>query len=110
MIEVKALHLRRAPIMTAYRQRALACAFAMSSAPQRLRDLRADVPEAARIVADNHYDWFSRVDRGIYTLTAAGRSALQRWPQASDAALQPAILAMEPKKAGSVTAMEPAEE
>ena len=48
----------RTLIMTAYRQRALACAFALTDAPQRLRDLRAGIPEAGRIVADNHYEWF----------------------------------------------------
>lgn len=100
----------RAPIMTAYRQRALACAFAMSGAPQRLRELRAGVPEAGRILTDNHYGWFSRVERGIYALTDAGRDALLRWPQACDAALQPGLPAVEPKKGRTVTAMEPVEE
>lgn len=79
----------RAPIMTAYRQRALACAFAMSEAPQRLRDLRVEVPEASRIVRDNFYSWFSRVDRGIYTLTNAGRGALARWPQTESTRPEP---------------------
>lgn len=78
----------RTPIMTAYRQRALACALAMNNAPQRLRDLRAEVPEAGRIVAANFYSWFVRVDRGIYALTDAGRTALQRWPQDGEAAPQ----------------------
>src|ERR1700754_4964838 len=32
----------RAPIMTAYRQQALACAAALSGGPQRVRDLRKD--------------------------------------------------------------------
>lgn len=100
----------RAPIMTAYRQRALACAFAMSAAPQRLRDLRADIPDIGRILTDNHYEWFCRVDRGVYTLTDAGRNALLRWPQSAEAALQPALPILEPKKGRPVTAMEPAEE
>ena len=34
----------RKPVMTAYRQRALACAAALARGPRRPRDLRADIP------------------------------------------------------------------
>jgi hypothetical protein len=82
----------RAPIMTAYRQRALACARAMTGGPRRPRDLKNDVPDAAAILLRNVYGWFARADRGLYVLTDAGRAALDRWPRrraepdASDAA------------------------
>lgn len=69
----------RAPIMTAYRQQALACAAAMASAPQRPRDLKRSFPDAQKILRRNVYGWFERADRGIYALTAAGRDALTRW-------------------------------
>jgi hypothetical protein len=71
----------RAPIMTAYRQQALACASALSQGPQRVRDLRALVPEAGKILLHNVYGWFDRTERGVYALTEAGRAALKRWPQ-----------------------------
>lgn len=71
----------RAPIMTAYRQRALACALAMTGAPQRPRDLKGAVPDAAAILLRNVYGWFAHADRGLYALTDAGRAALDRWPQ-----------------------------
>lgn len=71
----------RAPIMTAYRQQALACASAMSAGPQRVRDLRAEIPDAGKILLSNVYGWFDRAERGIYVLTDAGRAALKRWPQ-----------------------------
>jgi hypothetical protein len=71
----------RAPIMTAYRQQALACASALSGEPQRVRDLRKQVPDAGKILLHNVYGWFDRVDRGVYRLTDAGRAALKRWPQ-----------------------------
>lgn len=71
----------RAPIMTAYRQQALACASALSHGPQRVRDLRKDIPEAGKILLHNVYGWFDRTERGIYALTEAGRAALKRWPQ-----------------------------
>ena len=66
----------RAPVMTAYRQQALACAAAMSAAPRRPRDLKAELPDAAKILQRNVYGWFERADRGIYTLSNAGRAAL----------------------------------
>ena len=71
----------RAPIMTAYRQQALACASALSGGPQKVRDLRKDIPDAGKILLHNVYGWFDRAERGIYELTDAGRAALKRWPQ-----------------------------
>jgi hypothetical protein len=71
----------RAPIMTAYRQRALACALAMTDGPQRPRDLKGAVPDAATILLRNVYGWFAQADRGLYVLTDAGRAALDRWPR-----------------------------
>jgi hypothetical protein len=71
----------RAPIMTAYRQQALACAAAMAQGPRRPRDLKAGMPDAQKILRDNVYGWFDRVERGLYGLTQAGHAALARWPQ-----------------------------
>ena len=72
----------RKPIMTAYRQEALACAAALSAGPQRPRDLKQTAPRAPKILLSNVYGWFERTDRGVYALTDAGHKALQRWPQA----------------------------
>jgi hypothetical protein len=80
----------RAPIMTAYRQQALACAMALSEGPRRVRDLKPKIPDAPKILLHNVYGWFDRAERGIYLLTEAGRAALKRWPQ------QPIELAREP--------------
>ncbi|MBN9056251.1 MAG: DUF2161 domain-containing phosphodiesterase [Rhizobiales bacterium] len=71
----------RAPVMTAYRQQALGCAAALASGPLRVREVRAGVPEAGKILLSNVYGWFDRLDRGVYGLTDAGREALLRWPQ-----------------------------
>ncbi|MBB2974390.1 DUF2161 family putative PD-(D/E)XK-type phosphodiesterase [Mesorhizobium sp. RMAD-H1] len=70
----------RAPVMTAYRQRALACAEALQHGPLRPRDLRSVAPDAAKILLNNVYGWFERVDRGVYMLSVSGAEALQRWP------------------------------
>lgn len=70
----------RLPVMTAYRQRALACAAALRERPGRPRDLRPGVPDAGEILLRNVYGWFERADRGVYRLTSLGEAALQRWP------------------------------
>ena len=75
----------RAPIMTAYRQQALACALALLPGPQRLRDLTAQCPDAPKILHRNVYGWFARTARGVYALTDAGHAALKRWPQTAAA-------------------------
>ncbi len=69
----------RAPIMTAYRQQALACAAAMIECPRRPRDLKLEFPDAPKILQGNVYGWFERLERGIYGLTPAGRAALETW-------------------------------
>lgn len=69
----------RIPVMTAYRQTALACAALMREGPAGLAGLRAASPRAADIMRHNVYGWFERVGRGVYGLTEAGRAALARW-------------------------------
>lgn len=84
----------RKPIMTAYRQQALACAAALRDGPLRPRDLKSTTPIAAKILLHNVYGWFDRVDRGIYALNDAGQQALERWPAGtwSDQPLAPRTL------------------
>jgi hypothetical protein len=71
----------RAPIMTAYRQQALACASALMDGPRKVRELKPTIPDAPKILLHNVYGWFDRIERGIYVLTDAGHAALKRWPQ-----------------------------
>ncbi|MBV9969709.1 MAG: hypothetical protein JO228_06975 [Xanthobacteraceae bacterium] len=71
----------RAPIMTAYRQGALACAAMLTNGPRPTRELRPVVPDAPKILLHNVYGWFVRTGHGVYDLTDAGRAALVRWPQ-----------------------------
>lgn len=71
----------RSPIMTAYRQQALACASQLAAGPRKVRELRVQCPDAGKILLHNVYGWFARAERGIYELTDAGHAALKRWPQ-----------------------------
>ena len=65
--------------MTAYRQQALACAAALAAAPARPRQLKSTLPDAPKILLDNVYGWFARVERGVYALSENGRAALIHW-------------------------------
>jgi hypothetical protein len=71
----------KVPIMTAYRQQALACAASLSAGPRRTSEIRTVVPDASKILLRNVYGWFFRVERGVYGLTPEGTTALTRWPQ-----------------------------
>ncbi len=71
----------RAPIMTAYRQRALLCAAALASGMSRPREMKTFAADSGRILLDNVYGWFERTGKGLYCLTADGHAALERWPQ-----------------------------
>ncbi|PZX16584.1 hypothetical protein LX81_01955 [Palleronia aestuarii] len=68
----------RRGLVTAYRQDALSCARHLGVAgPSRGAEVAraTGVAQATRLMADDHYGWFSRVARGVYDLTEAGRAA-----------------------------------
>jgi hypothetical protein len=94
----------RQPIMTAYRQQALACAEALRSGPGRPRDLRAVAPDAGQILVRNVYGWFERAARGVYQLTGLGEAALQRWP--SFVSLSSVPLTQLPESVGAAPCLE----
>src|SRR5205823_1560746 len=73
----------KVPIMTAYRQQALACASLLCEGPRHTSELKATVPNAPKILLGNVYGWFIRIERGRYALTQDGLAALARWPQVS---------------------------
>ena len=75
---------RGVPIVTAYRQEALACAAAMRDGPRRPRDLVGVTPRAGTMLLRDVYGWFVRVERGLYGLSDAGVAALARWGSADD--------------------------
>jgi len=69
---------RKGGLVTAYRQDALRCAAVLSAGPVKAAEVAklAKVERARAIMADNHYGWFERVERGVYGLTPAGLSAV----------------------------------
>ena len=69
----------KVPMMTAYRQEALRCAELLASnGPMKLAALRmaAAAPRAATTLQQDVYGWFERIERGVYTISPAGRRGL----------------------------------
>ena len=69
----------RTTIMTAYRQDALRCLGCLNqNGPTKAAEVAkiTAVETARRIMADDHYGWFERVDRGVYALTPKGKEAV----------------------------------
>ena len=64
--------------VTAYRQDALRCAAHLTaSGPTKGAVVAQEtgVEQATRLMANNHYGWFERVETGIYDVTDKGRAA-----------------------------------
>lgn len=65
--------------MTSYRQGALRCAKVLhdeGACKASYVSKMAGFDKARNAMADNHYGWFEKVDRGVYGLTPAGAKAL----------------------------------
>jgi len=70
-------------LMTAYREQALRCAWALAAEggeapPRRVRE-RAGCARAGEILRDNHYGWFEHPAKGVYRLAEEGRKALREY-------------------------------
>lgn len=68
----------RSGLITSYRQDSLKCLKLLcQNGPTKASEVArlTDVSTARRILSDDHYGWFERVDRGIYQITPKGREA-----------------------------------
>ena len=67
-------------LVTAYRESSLyiVCCLKKYGAmsPKELRKLGSDSKKTQSILSKNYYGWFSKVDKGIYTLSQEGQQAL----------------------------------
>lgn len=69
----------RQGLMTAYRQDALRCVqFLCENGPTKAAEVSkaTGVDKARRLMADDHYGWFERVQNGVYGLTPKGGQAI----------------------------------
>lgn len=70
----------KVPIMTAYRQQAIAIANALADGPLRPRDLKETAPNAGATLRNNYYGWFEKIEKGVYALSVTGRQAIAALP------------------------------
>ncbi|MEM1298454.1 MAG: DUF2161 domain-containing phosphodiesterase [Pseudomonadota bacterium] len=71
--------------VTAYRQDALRCAVYLQEHGSTKGSEIAkatDVERATRLMRDDHYGWFERVEKGVYALTPAGVTGLETFADA----------------------------
>jgi len=72
----------RGGLMTGYRQDALACvSYLQEHGPARGADIAKakGVSRATHVLYTNHYGWFERVTKGVYSLTDKGRAEPLDW-------------------------------
>ncbi len=75
----------RVGLVTAYRQDALRCvAHLAASGPLKGAAVAqaTGVEKATRLMADDHYGWFERIETGVYAVTPKGREALEAYAHA----------------------------
>jgi len=75
----------RQGLMTAYRQDALRCLHILhADGATKAAHVaqQSGVETARRIMADNHYGWFERIQTGIYALTHSGQKAVSDYSNA----------------------------
>lgn len=69
-------------LVTAYRERALRIANAIKqleqASPSQLVK-QTGVRQSGNILRDNHYQWFIKLNRGVYTLSEEGHQALKEY-------------------------------
>ena len=69
-------------IVTAYRQDALRCAAHLAQHGPCKGAVVAQttgVAAATRLMRENHYGWFEKVEKGVYALTEDGSAGLKHW-------------------------------
>lgn len=70
-------------VITAYRENAIHIACCLETfgamSPKRLRLLDTG-EKTLSILSSNFYGWFQRIERGVYDLTASGKTALSDYP------------------------------
>ncbi len=73
----------RGGLVTGYRQDALICAaYLAAHGPSRGAEIAkaTGIARATQVMYSNHYGWFARAEKGLYTLTETGESDRLAWP------------------------------
>lgn len=75
-------------VITAYRESSIFIACCLEKlgplSPKKLRELGTDLKKTTSILYENHYGWFEKVERGIYSISDTGKQALNIYKELSD--------------------------
>lgn len=75
-------------LVTAYREAAIFIACCLKEygalSPKKLRQLGCDEKKTTSILYENHYGWFQRIEKGIYSITEEGLKDLQEYGELTE--------------------------
>lgn len=75
-------------LLTAYRESAIFIACCLNKlgplSPKKLRMLGSDPKKTTSILSENHYGWFDKVERGVYSINETGKSGLADYKELAD--------------------------
>lgn len=75
-------------LVTAYRESAIFIASCLNMlgplSPKQLRSLGTDPEKTTSILSENHYGWFEKVERGVYSINETGREGLGLYKELAD--------------------------
>jgi hypothetical protein len=75
-------------LVTAYRESSIFIACCLKEfgalSPKKLRELGCDEKKTTSILYENHYGWFQRVEKGIYSITEEGARNLQEYSELTE--------------------------
>ncbi|HYE11852.1 MAG TPA: DUF2161 family putative PD-(D/E)XK-type phosphodiesterase [Patescibacteria group bacterium] len=75
----------RTKLVTAYKENAIFVACCLDKygpmSPKQIKELGTDKKQTDSALKGNFYDWFDKVEKGIYTINDAGRAALKEHKQ-----------------------------
>ncbi len=76
----------RTKIITAYRELALRILDALENGPKPIKTLveLTGSMKTTRVLQDNHYGWFERVERGVYQMSSEGKKARHTYADVLD--------------------------
>lgn len=78
----------RKKLVTSYRENAIfiACCIQIQGplSPKALRELGTDSKKTTSILSENHYGWFEKVSRGVYSITEEGKKSLEEYKDLSE--------------------------
>lgn len=81
----------RMKLVTAYRENAILIATCLEQlgqcSPRKLRDLGTG-DRTPGILSNNHYGWFRRIDRGIYSITDQGKQEIRFYAELHSRSLE----------------------